>query len=440
MENSDYRLNAYRKASGSSSSGSTSSSSGSGSKSDKNIRKPVFEKISTENPLNKHDSFKQTVSLNPLENFTVPKDDVYDERESQSQILENASSYLKESGLLKTTKDGRPSDEKDSIYRRVAKFLILIGMDEAAKILPHLTQEQTERIIPEIASIRSITPEESEAILEEFHSLIDRAKEEGGVEKAREILSKAFGEKKAEELISRTLQFPQGNPFDFLEAADPQRIKLLIEGESLGVKTIVLSQIEPKKSAAVINLMKPEEKTKVILRLAKMEKVAPEVMIQIGKTLQEKMLAQNTENSDSLDGKNVLAQILKRMSPEQENSLINTLSETDPDLGEQLRERLFTEEDIVNADDRFIQNLLFTMSDNELACLVCGKSVEFRAKIFRNISKVRGQSVLIEEKTANSFSKTDVERLTAKFYSTLRRAWETGSLFIKGRDDGETYV
>ena len=45
---------------------------------------------------------------------------------------------------------------------------MLIGVDEAAKILPHLTEEQTEKIIPEIASIRYVEPEEATDILKEL--------------------------------------------------------------------------------------------------------------------------------------------------------------------------------------------------------------------------------------------------------------------------------
>ncbi|MBE6361506.1 MAG: hypothetical protein E7059_08670, partial [Treponema bryantii] len=41
----------------------------------------------------------------------------------------------------------KPEQKEDSIYRRVAKFLIIIGEDEAAKVLPHLAEEQIEKII-----------------------------------------------------------------------------------------------------------------------------------------------------------------------------------------------------------------------------------------------------------------------------------------------------
>ena len=100
--------------------------------------------------------------------------------------------------MIKVPQQEVKPGEKESIYRRVAKFLVIIGVDEAAKILPHLTEEQTEKIIPEIATIKSISPEEAEAVLEEFDSLVVKAREEGGLDTARTILTKAYGSEKAE--------------------------------------------------------------------------------------------------------------------------------------------------------------------------------------------------------------------------------------------------
>ena len=60
------------------------------------------------------------------------------------------------------------TEEKESIFRRVAKFLLIIGIDEAAKILPHLFPEQVDKIALEIASIRSVDEDEAALILAEF--------------------------------------------------------------------------------------------------------------------------------------------------------------------------------------------------------------------------------------------------------------------------------
>ena len=348
-----------------------------------------------------------------------------------------AAKNLSSGGLVKVpAKEG----EKESIYRRVAKFLVIVGVDEAAKILPHLTEQQTERIIPEIASIRKIESEEAAAILEEFESLVQRSREEGGVETARNILTKAYGAQKAEDVLKKSVQFPDGKPFEYLADSEPERIKALIAGESSAVQSLVLSQLDSKRAAKVINLMDDEEKRNVALRMAKMQSVSPEVMKSVDKALRQKLLVQNTESSRTVDGKEALAQILKRMDPASENAIVGSLYAQDPQLGEDLRKRLFSEADVIASDDRFIQNYLHDMEDRDIATLIYGKGEAFRQKILSNVSRGRSRAVLFEESLIDKMSRAESEKATAAFFAVLRRAWESGELKVQGRDDGETYV
>lgn len=424
MNLEDYRLNAY--------------SAGAG-QNKKLVHKPVFENVNSAidriEKQNKEHAERQNIEQAKI----AAKTGTWFEKKKSatSDDVKNAAKNLTSGGLVKIPAS---SKEKDSIYRRVAKFLVIVGIDEAAKILPHLTEEQTEKIIPEIASIQKITPEESASILEEFESLVEKAREEGGLETARNILTKAYGSEKAEDMLKKSVKYPDGKPFDYLSDANAERIKVLIDGESDAVKSLVLSQIEPKKAAKVINLMDVDDKKKIVLRLAKMKPVAPEVLAEIDRSLHEKLLTQNTENSQNMDGRGVLAQILKRMNPSVENSIINTLSEQDPELGEDLRKRLFTEEDVIGSDDKFIQNYLHDMEDRDIAVLIYGKNDAFREKILSNVSKNRRRVILDEESMIHHLTKSDSEKMTSSFYSVLRRAWENGDLRVSGRDEGEVYV
>ena len=146
-----------------------------------------------------------------------------------------------------------------------------------------------------------------------------------------------------------------------------------------------------------------------------------------------------TSKSDSIDGKSVLAQILKRMSPQAEETILDSLSDQDPDLGEDLRERLFTSEDIIAADDRFIQEKLRNMYDEEIAYLIAAKTEDFREKILSNVSENRRKSILETENFLHPMRRSDCDKATSQFFSLLRRAWENGELYIKGRDD-DKYV
>ncbi len=368
----------------------------------------------------------------------IKSKDLTQHKPSDSQALENSVTYLKTGGLLKVPVEQTP-DGKDSVYRRVAKFLLLIGEDEAAKILPHLSETQIEKIIPEIASIRTVSKEEAAVILEEFNGLLNKAREEGGLETAREMLEKAYGKKRAEELIKKAMPLEGKIPFNYLKDADNERVYLLIKDENPGVQSMVLSHLEPKKAAKIINLMTPEEKKEVVMRLAKMEPVSPDVLRRVDQAMHEKSLNQTVEKAENIDGRNALAQILKKMDVGAENDILSYLSEDDPDLGQDLRSRLFTMDDVVKADDRFVQEKLREMNEVDIAYLIAAKPDDFREKILSNISAGRRAEVRAQEDILKPMRRSDCERITSEFFSKLRRAFEEGHLIIQDRND-DIYV
>ena len=361
--------------------------------------------------------------------------DKTENKPSSSQELENSVSFLKTGGLLKVPVEQTAPDGSDSVYRRVAKFLLLIGEDEAAKILPHLSETQIEKIIPEIASIRTVSKEEAAVILEEFNGLLNKAREQGGVETAREMLEKAYGKKRADELLKKAMPLEGKVPFNYLKDADNERVYLLIKDENPGVQSMVLSHLEPKKSAKIINLMSPEEKKEVVMRLAKMEPISPDVLRRVDQAMHEKSLNQTVEKAENIDGRNALAQILKKMDVGAENDILTYLSEDDPDLGQDLRSRLFTMDDVVKSDDRFVQEKLREMTETDIAYLIAAKPDDFREKILSNISAGRRAEVRAQEDILKPMRRSDCERITSEFFSKLRRAFEEGHLIIQDRND-----
>lgn len=401
----------------------------------------------TFNDLRKN-AYKSSVSQNAAQKkIQVQKEDLSSQKEkskkekhkSQNPELNAASDALVSGGLLKVPVSKKEADGRDSVYRRVAKFLLIIGVDEAAKILPHLTEEQTEKIIPEIASIRSVSPEETRQILEEFETLLKNAREGGGIDTAREILRKAYGEKKAKELIDKSVPFPLEKPFEYLNDIDNERINLLLKEESVQVKALILSHLNPKKAASVINLMDSKEKSEVAFRLLKLEPVSPEVIKNLDEVLHKKVLLQNSQRTNSLDGKKILAEILKKMSFSTENSILSKISTEEPSLANDLRERLFTVDDVVSSDDRFVQETLMMYSNYEIACLVYKREEKFTKKIFQCISQGRVSQVQEELNINQTFLKSECDKIYSKFLNTLRNAFEEGKLFIKNRTD-DVYI
>ena len=357
------------------------------------------------------------------------------EKDAVNQQLKNAADFLKTGGLVKVPVEKPEPDGSDSVYRRVAKFLLLIGEDESAKILPHLSESQIEKIIPEIASIRTVDKDEAEVILAEFNSLLESSRESGGVETAREMLVRAYGKERAEQMLEKAMPLKGKKPFEYLNDADSERVYLLLKDENAGVQTLVLSHLAPQKAASVINQMSAEEKKEIIVRLAKMEPISPEVIRRVDEGMHEKSLRQSSEKAENIDGRNALAQILKKMDIGAEQDIITYLSEEDPDLGLDLRSRLFTMDDVIHADDRFIQKKLHEMKESDIAYLIAGKPEDFRNKILGNISAGRRTEVLDQEDILKPMRRSDCERITSQFFSVLRREYEAGHLIISNRND-----
>lgn len=382
------------------------------------------------------------VNHSPLfENVNNKVEKIFKESKKLSSQLKNTSlnSSNDTQKLIKVPATEQPT-KKESVYRRVAKFLVLIGVEEAAKVLLHLTSEQTEKIIPEIATIRTISDEEATVILAEFQGLYKHVTEKGGKETARAILEKAYGSEKADELLKKAAPFEGNKPFDYLNDAKAERIKLLLNDESNAVKTLVLSNIDPKKAAEIINLMSTEDKAEIIRRLAKIESISPEILRRVDQSMHEKSNALlDDDKSENIDGRNALAAILKKMNPESENEIIENLIEEDPELGKDLKNRLFTIEDVINSDDKFIQEELRKMSNIEIIQLIAQKSDNFKEKILSCVSAGRRAEIKEDQEISTPIRKSDCDKITNQFFSILRRAYEDGKLIITGRND-DIYV
>ena len=403
----------------------------------KDFRAAAYQKNS-ELPKNEQNLEQQSTIPNvSIRGYQTQKKQNQPPKQSQIQQLQEAADLLKSGGLLKVPVEKPDSSGKDSVYRRVAKFLLLIGEDEAAKILPHLQEDQIEKIIPEIASIRSVSNEEAAVILEEFNALTIQTKTQGGFETAKEMLEKAYGKKRAAELLQKTVPNEGRIPFDYLNQADNERIYLLLKDENIGVQTMVLSRINPKKAAFVINLMKPDEKKQIVLRLAKMDSIDSDILRRVDQAMYEKFQNQVVEKADNIDGRNALAQILKKMDLSSEREILSNLSKEDKDLGEDRKSRLFTLEDAVNADDRYIQNWLAEHTIEEIAYLIAAKPQDFREKILQNVSSNRRIEILEQEDILKPMPKSLCSEITEQFFAKLRNSFEKGELLVAGRNQQE---
>ncbi|MDR2246568.1 MAG: flagellar motor switch protein FliG, partial [Treponema sp.] len=115
--------------------------------------------------------------------------------------------------------------------------------------------------------------------------------------------------------------------------------------------------------------------------------------------------------------------------------LLTELDEEDPELGRSIKERLYTLDDMILAENKPIQEKLREMSDIDIALLVKGRSPEFTEKILSNISAHRRALVLEEQEYMGPVLRRDVDAVAQEFLSWFRTARETGKIFLYTDED-----
>jgi flagellar motor switch protein FliG len=354
----------------------------------------------------------------------------------------DAGAKLLETRFKETKKEEKqetPEDRLKGKYQRVAKLLIMIGAEEAAPILSRLDPEQVEILSREIAHTRGVTAEEGASILLEFRSLLSaRAKYSaaavGGVDTARELLHAAFGAEKGETLLRRTVPEAGANQFSFLEELTPEQLFLLFKDETSAAEALVLSRVSPKLAAEVLNNAQPQRKIELIRRIAHLDKTSPEVLERVAAALKEKAKRVkdviSAQNSAEIDGMNVLSAILKSSDPSFGERILQELGTEDPYLQADLKERLNTLDDVIRAEDRAIQDKLFTMSNQEVILLLKGRSPAFTEKILANMSAERRSHIKEETDILGPARRRDVDKAAKDFLDWFRENREAGHILL----------
>lgn len=392
-------------------------------------------------------AFENSSWKNPGGFYKVPGDSTGEEQGEQSSGAPGKNGFEKKENFTSRNEEeiftrafsGKGSNPEN--YRKVAKFLVLIGEDKAAKIMAKLTPQQAEKIAWEISSIRGINKDEASAIFAEFNALAAQAQHiPGGVQTARSILEAAFGKEKGDEILRKSVPNLEGRPFDYLSELDTKKVLLLLNNESVSLIALVMTQIPPALAASVIEGF-PEDKRKgVIQHLAKLKKVDKEVIARIDRIMREKAKNIDSIEDESIDGRAALAEILRQMDSSNEEKILQSLNSVDRELGNDMRNRMFTIQDLISGDKRWFEKELRNMADREVAILINKKPREFRRVILDSVSRNRGSMILEEEelmKEQNLISARERESVYRNFLAKAKKAKDSGDFVT---DDGDFVI
>jgi len=329
-----------------------------------------------------------------------------------------------------------PREIKDNLrdkgYSKAARFLMLLGKEEAAKVMKHLEEEEIAGITKEIAQIDKIESNEATKILEEFGYLLKTQDlvARGGLAMAEAILRKAFDEDKATALVNKLKNRTAPHPFSFLMDLDFEQVRLLLKNESAPVLTAILPHLSPDRAAEVLYSLDEELQLQIVKRMARLKEISPEVLRQAEGSLKERIRAQGQIVTEEVDGQAVLAEILRNMKYANEREIMEQLELSEPALAKEIEKKLLTMDVLLRINDKDLQSVLRDFSDNELALLCKGLNEKQVTQIRSNLSARRWASIIAESEDIGAVFRSEVDKAVEDFLDYIKLQKEQGEISI----------
>jgi flagellar motor switch protein FliG len=324
--------------------------------------------------------------------------------------------------------------------QKAAIVLITVGSDASAKLYQELEQDEIEDLTREMLKLRNVDSDTVHDVINEFFNMMTAQNfvSVGGVKYAEDILKKAVGEEKSVEIIRRIERMIKVKGFNVLKNVDPNQLLAFIQKEHPQTIAFVLSQLQPAQSSAILQDLPPDLQADVVHRYANMERVAPETITSVEKVLESRI--DFTQSSSKLGGVKAAAEILNMIGQSSERTILSKINERSPELAVEIKNLMFVFEDIVQLDDRSIQQVLKEVDNKDLALALKHSSPEVKKRVLGNMSERAADTINEEIEYMGPVRLKEVEGAQQAIVDTIRKLEEQGQVVIVGGATGEVMV
>ena len=332
------------------------------------------------------------------------------------------------------------SEEYNGV-QKAAILLIALGPERSADVFKHLKEDEIEELTLEIANTRSVSSQVKEDVLNEFYQvcLAQQYIAEGGIGYAKELLDKALGDEKAQEVIAKLTASLQVRPFEFVRKTDPSQLLNFIQDEHPQTIAMILSYLTSPQAAMVIGSLAPEKQADVAKRIAVMDRTSPDVIKEVESILESKLASLVNQDYTIIGGVDAVVDILNTVDRGTEKHIMETLEIEEPELADEIRKKMFVFEDILMLDDRSIQRVLREVENSELAVALKGANEEVQNVIFNNMSSRLSAMIKEDMEYMGPVRMKDVEEAQQKIVNIIRKLEDSGEIVIS-RGGGDEIV
>jgi flagellar motor switch protein FliG len=337
----------------------------------------------------------------------------------------------------------RAEGEEIPNIRKAAILLVVLGENTSAILLQQLSEDDVQKVSREVAKLTSISSEQAEAVLEEYHHISNAGDyvARGGIEVARKLLMTAFDPDMAKRLLDRLTKAlgADAASFDAIQKADPQQLAKFIHNEHPQTIALVLSHLSFSQAAALLTSLPATMRSDVSQRMASLDQISPDIILKIAAVIGSKLKALGEFSRESYGGVRAVAEMLNRLDSASSRDILEHIDQQDTNLAETIRHLMFVFEDLLLIDPMGLKEVLAKADRKILTIALKGTSEQLRNHLLSCMSQ-RGADMLREDMDSLGPIKIkEVEAAQQNIIGLVRQLESEGVLSLKGAV-GEQYV
>jgi len=324
---------------------------------------------------------------------------------------------------------------------KAAILLSALGPTVTKLIFKHMKDNDVKRMINSMSSISKSPIWMVKRVLEEFYSSINEDNDLLFSEnKGRDFILGTLGEDRAKQLLGQIVEVGTNNTLESLELVDTRTLANFLINEHPQTIALICAHLPVEKKVDVLRKLPDGLQAEVVLRVANLDFVSPELIAQLDDVLKTELSTLGSIDTQQLGGVEPIADMLNLMDKNSEKNIMARVEEKDPELAEEIRKLMFVFEDVVFVDDRGIQELLKIVDNQKLVIALKTAPDDVKAKLFKNMSN-RAATLLKEDLDAVGPTKiSDVEKAQQDIVQQLKDLESKGKALISRGGEGDAFV
>ncbi len=320
-------------------------------------------------------------------------------------------------------------------------LLLTLGEQEAAEVLKHMGVKDVQRVGTAMAQMANVSREEVSGVLTNFTTVIESQTSlgVGSDEYIRKMLVNALGEDKAAGVIDRILMGRSSKGLEALKWMDPRAVAEMVRLEHPQIVAIIMAYLDPDQSAVVLAELPDWLRADIVMRIATLDGIQPSALTELDEMMEKQFAGNGAGKSSALGGPKVAANILNFMDMSAGTALMEVIQKTDEALGGRIQDLMFVFDNLLEVDDRGMQELLRQVQSDRLLLAMKGADDALKEKIFKNMSQRAGEMLKDDLESKGPVKLSEVEAAQKEILAVARRMAEAGTIVLGGKG-GEAYV